>query len=122
MIVLVCGGRDYNDYTNVFRTLYKIYGEHGITLIVHGGATGADSLAEKFAKEYEIPSLRVPAQWKKFGVPAGPIRNAQMLDFMGIHPDLVVAFPGGPGTANMVKLARNTGIGFDILVVPERKE
>lgn len=122
MIVLVCGGRDYNDYTNVFRTLYRLHGDHEITLIVHGGAAGADALAEKFAKEREIPCLRVPAKWSKYSKGAGPRRNAQMLDFMGIHPDLVVAFPGGPGTANMVKLARNSGVGIEVLIVPERKE
>jgi hypothetical protein len=39
---------------------------------------------------------------------AGPIRKQQMLDEG--KPDLVVAFPGGRGTAHMVRIARAAGI------------
>ncbi|MEM9912925.1 MAG: hypothetical protein AAF922_19365 [Pseudomonadota bacterium] len=42
------------------------------------------------------------------GRAAGPIRNKEMLD-EGC-PDLVVAFPGGRGTANMVKQAQAAGV------------
>jgi len=38
---------------------------------------------------------------------AGPERNAAML---GLGPDLVVAFPGGSGTAGMVRLAKAAGV------------
>ncbi len=49
-----------------------------------------------------------PAEWSKYGRRAGPIRNKQMLD-VG-KPHLVVAFPGGAGTANMVKQAKAAGV------------
>jgi len=48
------------------------------------------------------------AQWDKYGKAAGYRRNARMLEHPA--PDLVVAFPGGPGTANMVMLAKRAGI------------
>lgn len=57
--------------------------------------------------------IGVPAQWTKYDNSAGPIRNALMVDpeHMGqFLPERVVAFPGGPGTANMCKLAHYAGI------------
>ena len=52
--------------------------------------------------------LAFPAEWKKHGKAAGPIRNRKMLQ--DGKPDLVLAFPGGRGTANMVELATDAGI------------
>lgn len=48
------------------------------------------------------------AYWNLHGKAAGPIRNQLMLD--KYDPDLVIAFPGETGTANMVKLSINAGI------------
>ena len=48
------------------------------------------------------------ADWAKHGRKAGPIRNQRMIDEG--RPDLVVAFPGGTGTADMVERARVAGI------------
>lgn len=76
--------------------------------IIHGGATGADSAAGDFANVHFCQELCFPADWNKYGMSAGPIRNKQMLD-EGC-PDLVVAFPGGKGTANMVAQAKKAGI------------
>lgn len=49
-----------------------------------------------------------PANWLKYGRMAGAMRNQQMLDEEEV--DLVVAFPGGKGTADMVRRARAAGI------------
>lgn len=76
---------------------------HGLHIIC-GGATGADSLAVEFAKEFGIPYTVFPAEWKKFGKYAGPARNAQMIKEG--KPDLVIAFPGGKGTADMIEQAQ----------------
>lgn len=51
---------------------------------------------------------QVPADWKTHGKRAGSIRNQKMID--DYHPQLVVAFPGGAGTADMVRRARAAGI------------
>jgi hypothetical protein len=48
------------------------------------------------------------ADWEKLGRSAGPIRNQAMLDEG--RPDLVVAFPGHHGTADMVRRARAAGV------------
>jgi hypothetical protein len=77
-------------------------------VIIYGGAYGADRLAREWAEEHCLGSECYPADWTKYGRAAGPIRNKQML--VEGKPDLVVAFPGGPGTADMVRQARAAGI------------
>jgi hypothetical protein len=104
MKILVCGGRHYSDYKKVKAVL----DEQPITTIVHGDQSGADALADKYGKEKDIPVKRYPADWIPLGRAAGPIRNKKMLDME--NPDMVIAFPGGPGTRNMVKQAQQRNI------------
>jgi hypothetical protein len=99
MRVLVCGGRKYDDYRRVFQVLDEHHRNNEITTIIHGGAEGADAHAAQWAFHYDIPSWRFPAKWSQHGKAAGPIRNKQMLA-IGL-PNLVIAFPGGRGTADM---------------------
>jgi len=108
MKVLVCGGRRYNDALTLGSWLGGIQRDHGITEIIEGGASGADFLAREYAIFQKIPHRTFPADWNKMGRKAGPIRNRRMLEEG--KPDLVVAFPGGNGTANMVEQARAAGI------------
>ena len=103
-IVLVCGGRGYRDYRRVCEVLDGMK----IDCLVHGGATGADLLAGEWAVGNGKPFIVVPANWEYYGKRAGPVRNAWMLRYIKVTR--VVAFPGGRGTANMVKLAREAGI------------
>jgi len=108
MKVLVCGGRQYDDAATLASRLSEINRDHAITEIIEGGAAGADTLARKFGEHEGIPVRTFPADWDTHGRAAGPIRNRQMLEEG--RPDLVVAFPGGRGTANMVKQARAAGV------------
>lgn len=109
MKVLVCGGRDFNDSLTLGSWLGGIHKNNGpITLLIEGGARGADFMAREFAKWAGIPSKTFPADWDTHGKAAGHIRNKQMLDEG--KPDLVVAFEGGKGTANMVKQAQAAGV------------
>jgi hypothetical protein len=102
--LLVCGGRHYGDSEIVDRVLSKIVKDADVSLIVHGGATGADALAEVWARRHGVPTAPEPvskAEWRARGKAAGPIRNRRMLHKYA--PDLVVAFPGHDGTADMMK-------------------
>jgi hypothetical protein len=108
MIVLVCGGRDYADARALAEALDALHREMAITHLIHGAARGADSLAAAWARSRGIPALAFPADWRKDGKAAGFVRNARML--RDGRPGLVVAFPGGKGTAHMVKLARDAGV------------
>lgn len=111
MIVLVCGGRDYTNKQYLFSELDSRM--RMISKIVSGGAKGADTLAELWARERGIPIAVYRADWKKHGKAAGPIRNMEMLKCEA--PDLVLAFPGGKGTANMILLAQQAYVKVEKL-------
>lgn len=108
MRVIVCGGRDYRDGARVSAVLHKLNQERGIDLIIEGGAKGADYLAHVWACMAGVPTERFEADWENQGSFAGPARNKRMLD--EAKPDLVIAFPGGRGTADMVRKARRAGV------------
>jgi hypothetical protein len=86
--------------------------ETGVGLLIHGGAKGADTFAEMWAREHAVPYLAFPAQWHIRGRAAGPERNQRMLD-VG-KPDRVLAFhrdlENAKGTGDMVRRARAAGI------------
>lgn len=102
--VLVCGGRDFDDYD----FLTDVLDYCAPKVVIHGAARGADSLAHRWAQNRYVAVESYPADWQTHGKAAGPIRNAKML--AEGRPDLVVAFPGGKGTAHMVKIARAQNI------------
>ena len=118
--VLVCGGRNYNDKQKLYSVLDQMHDVGGepyhmeITEIVNGAATGADKLASDWArdrKKHNGTSIRLyeyPADWSSHGNSAGPIRNQEMIDAR--KPEVVVAFPGGVGTHNMIVKAQQAGI------------
>jgi predicted polyphosphate/ATP-dependent NAD kinase len=102
--VLACGGRDCTDARRVSTVLSKLHARTPVSTLVTGGASGADALAERWAVAHGVPCARYPADWGAHGRAAGPIRNAAML--RAERPALVVAFPGGKGTADLVARAR----------------
>jgi len=111
--VLVCGGRTYSDYQRLCEVLDQEDKAGRIILLVHGGASGADKMAGRWALDRGIAVKVYEADWAQYGRSAGPRRNEAMLG--GSRPDLVVAFPGGTGTADMVRRAR--AVGTPVLVV-----
>jgi predicted Rossmann-fold nucleotide-binding protein len=102
--VLVCGGRNYADRETVYAELAKLDPD----VVIEGGALGADKLAFDWARLNGRGSVTHEADWAKLGAKAGPIRNAEMLRLS--EPDMVLAFPGGRGTADMVRRAEKAGI------------
>lgn len=108
MKVLVCGGRDFPSPAQVWTALDALHAEHGFTALMQGGAPGADRMASEWAAtKPEIQRYVCHAEWDKYGKAAGPKRNARMLEW---KPDLVVAFSGGRGTANMIAQAEAAGV------------
>lgn len=91
------------------------------TLIIEGGARGADQIAKVIAIYMGIPVQEFPADWKTYGKKAGAIRNQQMLDQ---NPDLVIAFHPDTGitagTRDMAMKARAKGT--DLLFVMYKEE
>jgi hypothetical protein len=106
MRVLVCGGRDYEDRAALFAVMDGLREE--ISAVITGGAGGADRLAHIWACRNDAKPEKYMAEWDRYGRAAGPIRNQRMIDEG--KPDLVVAFPGGRGTSDMVRRATAAGI------------
>jgi hypothetical protein len=108
MKVIVCGGRDYNNWEMLFSVLDDFHELWTIEELHHGAARGADTMAGEWAERRSIPVVRHPAEWAKYGGAAGPIRNSYML--RDAAPDIVIAFKGGRGTADMVGKAKHAGV------------
>ena len=107
--ILICGDRNYQDWIKVQEYLDTI---SRTTIIIHGGARGADSLAGNLATSLKMKVIKFSADWDKYGKAAGVLRNQQMLDEG--HPDLVVYFhkdiENSKGTRDMLKRATDSGI------------
>lgn len=124
MKVLVTGGRDWNKRKVTYAALDQLNAIYKFDTLIDGMAKGADELAFDWAISRGIKTERYKADWDnidrpgavikytKWGKPydaaAGSIRNQQMLDEG--KPDLLVAFPGNNGTADMIRRARDAGI------------
>ena len=87
---------------------------HGL---LHGGARGADRTIGRAAFQLGWSVEVLPADWRRHGRAAGPIRNRELLELAISRAEalssaaapasvLVVAFPGGAGTASLVREAR----------------
>ena len=107
MRVLVTGGRTFDDIELLETTLDAVHATNLISVLIHGAASGADTMAGEWAIRQGVEVVACPANWKQYGRRAGPIRNREMLE---LSPDLLVAFPGGRGTADMISAAEQKGI------------
>lgn len=107
--IIVCGGRDFErgDWVNGVLDMHAE--DHVIDAIIQGDCpTGADRLARRWAIANNHHLETFPADWRAHGKAAGPIRNQQMIDEG--RPTMVFAFPGGRGTADMIRRAERAGI------------
>jgi hypothetical protein len=106
---LICGGRDFADQGMFDDAMYELTRRFGMPeKVIHGAQRGADTMGEHFVRRHGLTVRRFRADWRHHGKAAGPIRNQQMID--DGKPKLVIAFPGGNGTADMVAKARKAGI------------
>ncbi len=102
MKIAIIGSRTFNNYDQ----MKKVLGEHQVSLVVSGGARGADKLSEQYAKEKNIETLIFLAEWDKYGKSAGFIRNKKIVD----NAEMVIAFWDGQsrGTKNSIDYANKT--------------
>lgn len=100
-IVIVTGSRDWADEQAIYNALDNACP----SLVVEGGARGADAIARQWAKTTGTPNKTFHANWRHHGRRAGPLRNRLMLQ--SYPTAIVLAFPlGGPGTADCMRQAR----------------
>ena len=106
--VVVGGGRFLHDKDFVYAVLDRFHAQHGFTRLAHGDCRGADKLAEKWARERGVHAEPYPALWDEHGRGAGPRRNRYMLKTE--QPNLVITFPGGSGTEDLIAKAAEFGL------------
>lgn len=107
MIVLICGGRFFTDWELLCTRMDMLHHQHGpFTRVVHGKCPlgGADILGGQWGEVNGIPVDEYPIEPGEGGFR----RNGRMLKASG--PDLVVGFPGGNGTLDMVRRALEAGV------------
>lgn len=107
--VIIAGGRDFNNYPLLERTMdYLLSKVNDEVMVVCGKARGADSLGEAYAKRNGYAVAYFPAQWNTYGKLAGYMRNEQMAQ----NADAVVAFWDGKsrGTEHMIRTAERYGL------------
>lgn len=109
---IIAGGRNYRFNGQDIARLDLL----PISAVISGGARGADSEGEQWAKGCGIPLKVIPADWGAHGRGAGPRRNIEMAKVA----KAVVLFPGGKGTAHMLKTAREYGLNIYDFSDPER--
>lgn len=86
--------------------------------IVSGHASGADKMAEEYAKEHGLSLTIMPAEWNRYGRAAGPIRNKKMLDYIVGEEPVLVAFWDGKskGTKDMITKARQANVDTNVFM------
>ena len=114
------GSRNFHNYesfkTAILKTLISWEKEIvDIQLIVSGGASGADSLAEYFADEYKIPIKIFYPDWRCYGKRAGILRNSDIVN-SSTH---LIAFPSreGKGTQDSISKALKRKIPVKVLYI-----
>lgn len=106
--VILCGARNWTDQLVVEKQLATL--EKG-SVVINGGAPGLDTIAARVARKLGLEVITVPADWRRLGRAAGPIRNKKMLD---LKPDEVWAFHNditkSKGTKDMLAQAANAKV------------
>ena len=118
LVIAAGGGRDLAwPHQRIAAELLARSGGRLVHLVLHGGARGADAAIGRAAHQLGWSSVVMPARWERHGRAAGPIRNRELLHLAiaravahtspgCLASVLVVAFPGGAGTASLVQQAR----------------
>jgi hypothetical protein len=109
--IAMIGSREFTNYDLFEKKVQQALQEwglsnHNINRIVSGGARGADTLADQYARKYKIPLTTHIPDWKAFGKAAGVMRNTDIIN----DSDYIVAFPSrqGRGTQDSIRKARNS--------------
>jgi hypothetical protein len=117
VVIVAAGGRDLSwPQERIASALLQRSGGRAVHLLLHGGARGADQAIAAAAHRLGWAVEAIPAQWARYGIAAGPVRNGQMLRrasaeataFRRVTPTgvLVIAFPGRSATASLLAQAR----------------
>lgn len=122
MRIIVAGSRDFDDYDLLCEKMDRFVRrlDKGKTVILSGGAKGADRLGERWAYENGITVEVYRADWDKYGKAAGMIRNSEMVE----NASALVAFWDGEsrGTADTISKAEQKGLQVRVVKFKKEKE
>ena len=106
MNIAIIGSRKFSNYSFMKNSILNIVKIEDIDYVVSGGAKGADTLGELFAKEYNLKTMIFKPEWNKYGKAAGVIRNTDIVR----NADIIIAFPMGSskGTYDSIHKARKS--------------
>jgi hypothetical protein len=77
---MISGYRKFDDYNKFKITLDDFIKQNGILeMMIFGECFGTDKLALRYAVENNIDHKIFNADWKQYGLSAGPIRNNEMI-------------------------------------------
>ncbi len=120
MKLAIIGSRDFNNYDFLHDKMDFIAGTYkwNIELVISGGAKGADSLGEQWAKKHAILTKIYYPDWDRYGRSAGFIRNYNIIE----DANVVVAFWDGKskGTKHSIDLAKKQG--KEIIIINYKEE
>jgi hypothetical protein len=103
---VITGGRSVRLTTADGEWLVAVLRQAHIAEVAVGGASGVDTDAEAVLRAAQFTVFRFPAKWDTEGKSAGFRRNWAMGKWADGRGSLLVAFPGGNGTAHMVSVAK----------------
>jgi len=101
----IIGSRNFDNSELFQEGLIQVFEMWGLpTKVVSGGAKGADTFGEQWAKANDIECIVYKPDWKKHGRKAGILRNTDIIN----ECDKVLAFPSqnGKGTQDSIKKAK----------------
>lgn len=110
--LLIAGGRNYTDRATFDRVVLDIIGNDPDTVIVEGGAPGADTMAREYAISHGLEHAEFRAEWGLYGRAAGPVRNDKMTAYTSEKGGSALFFWDGKsrGTAQCIRSAQRRGL------------
>lgn len=112
--IIIAGTRTFDDYALLRKTMCNLFGQvptSQMEVISGHCPTGADRHGEVFARRNGIRLTLFPADWKKYGKAAGPVRNRQMVEYAAPDGYCVIFWDGkSRGSRNMIAEAKKAGL------------
>lgn len=105
--ILIAGSREYDNYEEAEAVLNEFFSDTEEAVILSGACRGADKIGERYAEEHGFEVKRYPADWKRYGRAAGPIRNEEMVR----DADVIICFWNGKsrGSRSLIEYAEKLG-------------
>ena len=117
MNIAIIGSRKFSNYSFMKNSILNIVKIEDIDYVVSGGAKGADTLGELFAKEYNLKTMIFKPEWNRYGKAAGMIRNSDIVK----NADIIIAFPIGASKGTYDSISKGKKLNKTIYIFEEQQ-